>query len=41
MACNNCKCEQCPDDCVCEECTPDMCECVRKQMEKAERGWSV
>lgn len=41
MACKNCDCEQCPEDCSCENCTPDMCECVRKPMEEAERSWSV
>ena len=41
MACKNCNCEQCPEDCSCENCTPDMCECVRKPMEEAEKGWSV
>ena len=27
MACNNCDCDSCPDDCNCENCTPDTCEC--------------
>ena len=27
MACNNCDCDNCPDDCNCENCTPDTCEC--------------
>ena len=38
---SNCTCNQCPEDCSCENCTPEMCECVRVPMEKAEEGWSV
>ena len=29
MACNNCECENCPEDCICENCTPEMCDCQK------------
>ena len=29
MACDNCECENCPDDCMCENCTPEQCECKK------------
>ena len=30
MTCNNCECDNCPDECNCENCTPEQCDCQPK-----------
>ena len=30
MACKNCECDNCPDECDCENCTPEQCDCQKE-----------
>ena len=32
MTCNNCECDNCPDECNCENCTPEMCDCQKESI---------